>query len=86
MDNNLSSMLYALNNYHQRTKIDKDSLLANKIEAFNKIDADATTAIRAAVADIVIAYPDPNTYEVINVTFTAANTTQVWVVITIRLN
>jgi hypothetical protein len=86
MDNNLSSMLYALNTYHQRTQIDKNSLLAGKIEAFNKIDADATTALRGAVADIVIAHPDPNTYEVINVTFAAVDATQIWVVITIRVN
>lgn len=86
MENTLSSILQGLNSYHQRTKIDKDSLLAGKIVAFGKIDADANNALVGAVTDLVIAYPNPTSYELINVTFTGADATQLFVIITIRLN
>ena len=86
MDNNLSSILQGLNTYHQRTKIDKDSLIAGKIVPFGALSSDPFNALQGATTNLTSTYPNPTSYEIIDVTFTAADPTNIWVVITIRLN
>ena len=86
MDNNLSSMLYALNTYHQRTKIDKESLINGKIVIYSNSDPDANDALVAATTLLVSAYPNPNTYEILDVSFSAGAGGTCWAIITIRVN
>jgi hypothetical protein len=85
MDNNLSSMLYALNTYRQGTKIDKDSLLAGKIFAYSNSNPDSNVALVNATTLLVSAYPNPNTYELLDVTFSGGDAGTGWVFITIRV-
>ena len=86
MDITLSSILQGLNTYHQRTKIDKDSLLNGKIKIFSRADGTAQLALDNAIADLVAAYPDSNMYTLIDYTASGADPTNVHILLTIRLN
>jgi hypothetical protein len=86
MDNNLSSMLYALNTYRQGTKIDKDSLLNGKIVVYSNANPDANAALVAATGDLVSAYPNPNAYEILDVYFSGGDGSQGFAYIIIRVN
>lgn len=86
MDNNLSSMLYALNSYHQRTKIDKDSLLADKIKVFFSSGPDAQTIMDQITSDLITAYPNPNTYEIIDSYFSGGDGSNMFFYLIVRLN
>jgi hypothetical protein len=86
MDNNLSSMLYALNTYRQGTKIDKESLINGKIVVYFNTDPDANNALVAATTLLVSAYPNPNTYEILDVAFSAGAGGTCWAIITVRVN
>lgn len=86
MDNNLSSMLYALNTYHQRSNVDEASLLAGKIKVFSRADGTAQLALDNVIADLVAAYPNSNMYTLIDYTVGVADPTNVCVFLTIRLN
>lgn len=85
MDNNLSSMLYALNTFRQGTKIDEASLLAGKIKAYSNSDPNASVALTNATASLVADYPNSNQYELLDVSFGAGDASTCWVFITIRL-
>jgi hypothetical protein len=85
MDNTLSSILLGLNTYHQRTKIDKDSLLAGKIVVYSNTDPDANAALVNATASLVSAYPNPNTYELLDVYFSGGDGSQGFAYIIIRV-
>ena len=85
MDNNLSSMLYALSTFRQGTQIDEASLLAGKIQAYSNSAGDANTALSNALALLVSAYPNSNQYDLLNVTFTASDPSTIWAVITVRV-
>jgi hypothetical protein len=86
MDNNLSSMLYALNTYRQGTKIDKESLINGKIVIYSNTDPDADNALTNATGLLTNDYPDPNTYELLDVTFSGGDGSSCWAFITIRVN
>jgi hypothetical protein len=86
MDNILSSVLQGLNSYHQRTRIDKDSLLNGKIVVFNSSDPDANTALVNATTSLVSAYPNPSTYEILDVYLSSRDGSQTFAYIIIRLN
>ncbi len=86
MDNTLSSVLQGLNSYHQRTRIDKDSLLNGKIVVFDSSDPDANTALSNATINLVSTYPNPNTYEILDVYFSGGDGSQGFAYIIIRVN
>ena len=86
MDNNLSSMLYALNTYRQGTKIDKQSLLNGKIVIYSNTEANGNAALTNAIGILTTDYPDPNSYELLDVTFSGGDGANCWVFITIRVN
>lgn len=86
MDNNLSSILQGLNTYHQRTKIDKESLLNGKIVVFSDANPVANDALINATALLVADYPNPNSYEILDVYFSGGDGSQGFAYIIIRLN
>ena len=86
MDITLSSILQGLNSYHQRTKIDKDSLLAGKIVPFGVSDNDPFNALQGATANLTATYPNPTSYEILDITFSGADPSRIWCTIIIRLN
>jgi hypothetical protein len=86
MDNTLSSILLGLNTYHQRTKIDKDSLVNGKIVIYSNTDPDPNNALIAATTLLVSAYPNPNAYEILDVSFSAGAGGTCWAIITVRVN
>ena len=85
MDNTLSSVLQGLNSYHQRTRIDKDSLLNGKIVVYSNTDPDADNALTNATGLLTNDYPDPNTYELLDVTFSGGDGSSCWVFVTVRV-
>jgi hypothetical protein len=85
MDNTLSSMLYALNTFRQGTRIDKDSLVNGKIVIYSNTDADADNALTNATGLLTTAYPNPNDYELLDVTFSGGDGSSCWAFITIRV-
>ena len=86
MDNTLSSVLQGLNSYHQRTRIDKDSLLNGKIVVFSSSDNDANNALATATGSLTGGYPNPTSYEILDVYLSGADPTQAWAFIIVRLN
>jgi hypothetical protein len=85
MDNNLSSMLYALNTFRQGTRIDKDSLVNGKIVIYSDSAADANTGLANVTGLLTAAYPNPNDYELLDVTFSGGDGGTCWTCITIRV-
>ena len=86
MDNTLSSMLSALNTYHQRNQIDQDSLLAGNIKVYSANNANANTALTSAISALTSAYPNANQYDVLSLVVIPADASSITAVITIRLN
>ena len=86
MENTLSSILQGLNSYHQRTKIDKDSLLAGKIKVFSMPGPDAQTIMDQVTSDLITAYPNPTTYEIIDSYFSGGDGSQMFFYLIVRLN
>ena len=86
MDNNLSSMLYALNNYRQSTKIDKDTLLAGNIKVYFAQDADANTSLVNATNSLKTDLPNPNTYQLLDVNVFSNNGGNYYSIIIVRYN
>lgn len=86
MDNNLSSMLYALNTYRQSNQVDEASLLAGNIKVYSANNASANTALTNAITALTTAYPSPNSYTVLGLNVLPADASSLTAVITIRLN
>ena len=86
MDNNLLSMQYALNTFQQASKIDEASLLSSKIKIFHRLDTNGQTALDGVTNDLITAYPNSNTYTVLQVSFGMPDPSSVYAVIIIRLN
>jgi hypothetical protein len=86
MDSIVSSVLSALNIYHQRAEIDKNSLLAGKILTYSANSATANTALTGAITGLTSAQPNANLYEILNLTVYPADASSVTAILTIRLN
>lgn len=86
MDITLSSVLQGLNTYHQRTKIDKDSLLAGRIKVFSLSGEDSQLIMDQVTSNLITAYPNPTTYEIIDSYFSGGDGAQMFFYIIIRLN
>ena len=85
MDNNLSSMLYALNTFRQGTKIDQDSLLAGNIKVYFAQDADANNSLVNATNSLKTDLPNPNTYQLLDVNIFSNNGGNYYSIIIVRL-